>query len=491
MPQPQTGPSGSKQTGPISPAEFVPVLEKYGFITDLDKYIWEEVCKFQRDWIDNGHKPVPISVNVSQVDIFTIDIFEYFVELVKKYNLSTNLIKIEITESAYAEITETIDDLVKRLRNDGFLVLMDDFGSGYSSLNMLSNLKLDAIKLDGKFMQIEGGDLSRGVHILESVINMAKLIGLPIIVEGVEKKEQADFIESLGCRYIQGFYFYRPMPYAELEQLISDQNKIDDRGFVVKLNEQVRIREFLDKNIYSDSMLNNIIGPVAFYSWTGEQTDIVRFNEQFYKAVHINEFAERLEHIERFIHVDDAAKMHAAFQEAMDNKLNGASETLRFYTPDGTVLSFYIHFYYMGRKEGGERFYGAAQNVTELSDLIEEKRLIANYSRDGIAFIRKVNNEYLYSVVSRGLSDLFDIAPLELEQEFNSKEFARKRVVNRKKYEMLVKAFYNYASQKKNFEANIDVYDSNRQPVTLTLNYTCVSDLSNNIEYILRSTYRR
>ena len=93
--------------------------------------------------------------------------------------------------------------------------------------------------------------------------------------------------------------------------------------------------------------------------------------------------------------------------------------------------------------------------------------------------------------MSRGLSDLFDIAPLELEQEFNSNEFARKRVVNRKKYEMLVKAFYDYASQKKNFEASIDVYDSNRQPVTLTLSYTCVSDLSNNIEYILRSTYQR
>ena len=475
----------------ISPATFIPVLEKYGFIPDLDIYLWDKTCAELSKWIKAGHFAVPVSFNVARADLFAIDVADHFIKLADKYQIPHNLIKIEITESSYVEASELVDDLVKRLHENGFTVLMDDFGSGYSSLNMLSNLKIDAIKLDAHFLHMEGEDYEKAIHILESVVNMAKTIGLPIIVEGVEKKEQADFIESLGCRYIQGFYFYRPMPYKELEQLISVENKIDDRGFVVKLNEQVRIREFLDKNIYSDSMLNNIIGPVAFYSWTGEQTDIVRFNEQFYKAVHINEFAERLEHIERFIHVDDAAKMHAAFQEAMDNKLNGASETLRFYTPDGTILSFYIHFYYMGRKEGGERFYGAAQNVTELSDLIEEKRLIANYSRDGIAFIRKVNNEYLYSVMSRGLSDLFDITPIELEEELNSNEFARKHVVNRKKYEMLLKAFHDYANHKKNFEASLEVYDSNRQPVTLTLNYTCVSDLSNNIEYILRTTHHR
>ena len=475
----------------ISPAVFIPILEKYGFIPDLDIYLWDKACAELARWIAAGHFAVPVSFNVARADLFAIDVANHFIKLADKYQIPHNLIKIEITESSYVEASELVDDVVGRLHDNGFTVLMDDFGSGYSSLNMLSNLKIDAIKLDAHFLHMEGEDYEKAIHILESVVNMAKTIGLPIIVEGVEKKEQADFIESLGCRYIQGYYFYKPMPFIELEKLMTNEENVDTRGFVVKLNEQVRIREFLDKNIYSDSMLNNIIGPVAFYSWTGEQTDIVRFNEQFYKAVHINEFAERLENIERFIHVDDAPKMHAAFQAAMENKLNGASETLRFYTPDGTVLSFFIHFYYMGRKEGGERFYGAAQNVTELSDLIEEKRLIANYSKEGLAFIRKVNNEYIYSVVSRGLSDVFDITPFELENEINNHEFARKRVVNRKKYELFAKAFKTYTSQKKNFEANIDVYDSNRQPLNIVLNFTCVSDLSNNIEYILRSTYKR
>ena len=473
----------------VSPGEFIPVLEKYGFIPDLDIYLWDKACAELSRWIKEGHHAVPISFNVARADLFAIDVADHFIRLADKYEIPHNLIKIEITESSYVEASDLVDKVVKRLHEHGFTVLMDDFGSGYSSLNMLSNLKIDAIKLDAHFLHMEGEDYEKAIHILESVVNMAKTIGLPIIVEGVEKKDQVDFIESLGCRYIQGYYFYKPMPYAELEKIVVNEDKVDTRGFVVKLNEQVRIREFLDKNIYSDSMLNNIIGPVAFYSFADGKTDIVRFNEQFYKAVHVPEFADRLENIERFIHVDDGPKMHAAFKNAMENKLNGATEILRFYTPDGTVLSFSMHFYYMGKKEGGESFYGAAQNVTELSDLKEEKRLVANYSKEGLAFIRKVNDQYIYSVVSRGLSDVFDITPLELEKEINNQEFARKRVVNRKKYDMFKKAFQAYTKEKKNFEARIEVYDSNRQPLTVVLSFTCVDDLSNNIEYILRTSF--
>ena len=471
----------------IPPMEFIPILEKYGFIPDLDIYLWEKACESLRNWIDGGHKAVPVSLNVSRVDLFSFDIGEKIIELTDKYHVPHDLVKIEITESSYVEATELVDKLVRKLHDNGFQVLMDDFGSGYSSLNMLSNLKIDAIKLDGRFLHMSDGE-EKAIHILESVVNMAKTIGLPIIVEGVETKDQADFLEGLGCRYIQGYYFYRPMPVDKFEKIIENEDMIDPRGFVVKLNEQVRIREFLDKNIYSDSMLNNIIGPVAFYSWTGENTDIVRFNEQFYQAVHVQEFSERLENIERFLHKDDIPKMYSAFQRAMDNRLNGASETLRFYAPDGTVLSFFIHFYHMGRKEGGERFYGAAQNVTELSDLKEEKNLVANYSNDTIAFIRTVNNEFIFSIVSRGLSDVFDITPSELEKEINEGEFARKRVVNRRNYDLYKKTFAKFAAEKKNFEANIDVYDSNRQPLTLHMSFTCVSGVSNNISYILRTT---
>ena len=474
----------------IAPGVFVPVLEKYGFIPDLDMHIWEKACINLRRWLDEGHTAVPISLNVARADLFAIDVAQHFIDLADKYKIPHELIKIEITESSYVEASELVEKLVKKLHDNGFMILMDDFGSGYSSLNMLSALEIDAIKLDMHFLHFEGKDYEKAIHVLESVINMAKVIGLPIVMEGVEKKEHADFIESLGCRYIQGYYFYKPMPIKDFENLIGDGSMIDNRGFVAKLNEQVRIREFLDKNIFSDSMLNNILGPVAFYSWDGkDRTDIVRFNEQFYQAVHVPDFAERLENIEQFIHKDDAEKMHNAFKKAIEDKLTGSSVVLRFYAPDGTILSFNMHLYYLGKKEGGERFYGAAQNVTALTDLEEEKRLVANYSKDGMVFVRKLNNKFMYSVVSRGTADLFDITPDQLEKELNSGEFSKKRVVNRRKYETFRKTFFEFAEQKKNFEASFEVFDHNHQPVTLHLTFTCVSDMSNNIEYILRTTY--
>ena len=473
----------------VSPGVFIPVLEKYGFIPDLDRHIWEKACQALRSWLDRGHVVVPISLNVARSDLFAFDVAQFFIDIAEKYHIDHNLLKIEITESSYVEASEQVEKLVKKLHENGFMVLMDDFGSGYSSLNMLSNLEIDAIKMDMNFLHFEGKDYDKAIHVLESVVNMAKVIALPIIVEGVEKKEHADFLESLGCRYLQGYYFYKPMPKDDFEKLISDESFIDNRGFIAKRNEQVRIREFLDKNIFSDSMLNNIIGPVAFYSWNGKTTDIVRFNEQFYQAVHVREFAERLDNIERFLHKSDIDKMYNAFKKAMEEKLTGASDILRFYAPDGTILSFRIHFYYIGKKEGGERFYGAAQNVTILTDLQEEMRLIANYSRDGMVFVRKINNRFVYTVASRSISDLFDISPEELEKELNSDDFSRKRVVNRRKLDVFRKSFAEFAAEKKNFEANLEVYDSNRQPVNLHIVFTCVSDLSNNIEYILRTTY--
>ena len=213
----------------VSPGKFVPVLEQYGFVTDLDQFVWEEVCRWQRAWIDGGHTPLPVSVNVSQIDIFTIDVPAHFEQLLAKYSLPVDVVKIEITESAYVG-DGTVSDTVKRLREKGFLVLMDDFGSGYSSLNMLRSLSVDIIKLDAQFLRMEGDD-RKGVQILESIVSMAKSMEAPIIVEGVETQEEKDFVRRLGCRYVQGYYFYKPMPVPDFEKLIGDETHIDVSGF--------------------------------------------------------------------------------------------------------------------------------------------------------------------------------------------------------------------------------------------------------------------
>ncbi|MBO4667414.1 MAG: GGDEF domain-containing protein, partial [Bacilli bacterium] len=392
----------------ISPAIFVPILEKYGFITDLDKYIWEEVCKYMKLWIDKGHKPVPISVNVSRIDIFTIDVPAFFNKLIRKYNLTSDLLKIEITESAYTDEESEVRDVVRKLRALGFIVIMDDFGSGYSSLNMLSNLNLDVIKLDAKFLNIDKSQ--KGIQILETIINMTKIIGVPVVVEGVETKEQCDFLEGLGCRYVQGYYFSKPIPREEFEALIINEDNIDDRGFVVKLNQQLSIREFLDKNIYSDSMLNNIIGSVAFYSWHGEEVDIIRYNQQFYESVGTPDFEERLLGIQKFLPDEDVPKIYKTLEEAYNNHLNGARGLFRFSRLDGTYSWFMLHFYYIGMQGEEKRFYGSAQNLTEYAELRQQMDLIAKFSSDSIIFLKIVNYEWIYKVASHGLENVLGLS---------------------------------------------------------------------------------
>ena len=467
----------------VSPATFIPILEKYGFISDLDKYIWEAVAKWIKSWTDKGHACVPISVNVSRVDIFNLDIAKIFHDLCEKYEIPHKLLKIEITESAYAEITTIIDDLVSRLKKDGFSVLMDDFGSGYSSLNMLSTVKLDAIKLDANFLNIKENS---GIHVIESVVHMAKTMSLPVIVEGVENKMQTDFLYELGCQYAQGYYFYRPIPTKEFEKLISDPKKFDTKGFTFKSNEQFRVREFLDRNIYSDSMLNNIIGAVAIYSLHDEHVDIIRFNQQFFESVDVPEFSERLLNIEQFVPDEDRPILFEGLKEAMNNRLTGSNKIIRFYRTDGSLCCFRIHFYYLGKKEGGERFYGSAVNVTELVDLRDSKKLVAKYSRENMIFIRKNQNEFAYMVASHGLSDILGLTPAELEVELNNGQFA-KRILDKNRFKLFMKEANEFYKKDENFTRSFDIYDKDHNIVKLLLDFYCVKGESSNIEYILRT----
>ena len=352
----------------VPPTRFVPILEKYKMVTNLDKYIWEGVCRWLKGWIDRGHKAVPISVNISQSDILTIDVPDYLAMLLKKYDLPPQMLKVEITESAYAQDTAAVRDTVRRLRDMGLLVMMDDFGSGYSSLNMLRSLNVDVIKLDAQFLHISAQEERKGISILESIVNMAKSMSLPIIVEGVETQEQINFLSDMGCRYMQGYYFYRAMPVEEFERLIGDESQIDLRGFEFKATEQIHPREFLDENVFSDAMLNNILGPVAIYRMKGESVDIVRYNQQFYQMVgiSIDQLNERRNSIESFMYAEDREKLFHIFTAASQDRLNGAKGVLRVYRPNGSLRWISMQVYFLSETQEGKTFYGSCEDVTEL-----------------------------------------------------------------------------------------------------------------------------
>ena len=358
----------------ISPAKFVPILEKHGIVTNLDKFIWEGVCAWLRKWIDAGRTPVPISLNVSQIDIFTIDVPAFFSALLEKYSLPAGLIKVEITESAYAEDTAVVRETVRRLRSQGILVLMDDFGSGYSSLNMLRNLNVDVIKLDAQFLHISQSDSRKGVSILESVVNMAKAMTTPVIVEGVETQEQISFLSDLGCRYMQGYYFYRPMPVEEFEDLIRDGTNIEPGGIEFKANEQFHTREFLDENVVSDAMLNNLLGPVVIYRWSGDNVDIIRYNQQFYLmlGIELHQINERRTGILEYFYPEDRERFCQAMEHAARDRLNGARCVVRAYKPNGVLNWYSVQLYFMEENEQGMLFYGAVEDVTELQYINSE-----------------------------------------------------------------------------------------------------------------------
>ncbi len=222
-----------KDKGLLTPGAFLPVLEKNGFVSELDRYTWKKVFEWVKSWIERGNLPVPVSVNLSRNDIFSMDVPAYFKELASSYGISPRLIKIEITESAYAENDERIDRTVKRLQEAGFLVMMDDFGSGYSSLSMLRNVAVDVLKTDMRFLENEDREEKKGKHILEFVASMARQLGLPLIVEGIENEKQGEFLKQLGCRYVQGYYYYRPMPVSEFELLLSRGEILDPDGITV------------------------------------------------------------------------------------------------------------------------------------------------------------------------------------------------------------------------------------------------------------------
>lgn len=209
------------EKGMISPADFVPVFEENGFILKLDQIIWESACRKIREWIDKGIEPVPISVNISREYIHTFDVVGEMLHLVKKYDLPIKLIELEITETTDAE---GVSDVVQKMKDAGFTMLMDDFGSGYSSLNMLQKTQFDVLKIDRGFLS-EFMESSRGRKIISHTISMSHDIGLDIIAEGVETPEQARFLSDCGCDSAQGFYYSKPITQEEFDKMLVEVNK--------------------------------------------------------------------------------------------------------------------------------------------------------------------------------------------------------------------------------------------------------------------------
>lgn len=215
--------------GLVSPGEFIPLLERESMVTRFDLFIWRSVCEMLSRWDGEGRNLVPVSVNVSMTDIEAIDVARVLGDLLDRFSIDARLLQVEITESAIAHNMDVVEETIRDLHARGIAVLMDDFGSAYSSLNMLKDINVDAIKLDMKFVDLNADNAAKGLKIIESVIDMAYQLRLLIIAEGAQTAEQVSKLHELGCMYIQGYYFYRPLTVGKMEDLL--EHRPDDQHF--------------------------------------------------------------------------------------------------------------------------------------------------------------------------------------------------------------------------------------------------------------------
>ncbi len=274
------------EKGLISPGIFIPIFEKNGFITRLDLYVFEEVCAFIRKCIDRGEQLVPISTNFSRYDIFQPRFVEKLEEIRNRYEVPVQYLRVEITESAIVGGSQHTNEIIHKLHSFGYIVEMDDFGSGYSSLNVLKDIELDIIKLDMLFLSGEA-ESNRGGTIVSAVIRMAKWLGIPVIAEGVETVKQADFLKSIGCDYIQGYLYSKPLPEADYEQLITGST-IGNTSTQMRLLDTIHAYDFWDPESLETLIFSNYVGGAAIFDYQNGQIELSRVNTKYLQEIGMN-----------------------------------------------------------------------------------------------------------------------------------------------------------------------------------------------------------
>ncbi|MGH4049846.1 MAG: putative bifunctional diguanylate cyclase/phosphodiesterase [Clostridium sp.] len=207
------------QKGMIMPNDFIPIFEKNGFVTKIDMYVFEEICKLQKEWSQEGHKPLIVSINQSRLHLNNPTYIDTLKSIFYEYDIQPGVIELEITESAFQSNMDIIFDITRRLHKIGFRLSIDDFGSGYSSLNVLKDIFIDVVKLDREFLK-ETSNSARGKMIIKSIIAMAKDLEIETVAEGVETKEQVEFLRGIGCDLAQGYYYAKPMSILDFKTLL-------------------------------------------------------------------------------------------------------------------------------------------------------------------------------------------------------------------------------------------------------------------------------
>jgi len=274
------------ERGLISPGIFIPIFEKNGYISKLDFYVFEQACSFLYRCREQGLPMIPVSTNFCRYDIFMTDFADKLEEIRKRYDIPANFLRVEITESAIMGGSEQVDEMIKRLHQCGYIVEMDDFGSGYSSLNVLKDIEMDIIKLDMLFLSEETNS-TRGGTILSAVVRMAKWLKVPVIAEGVETLKQADFLRSIGCNYIQGYLYSRPLPENQYVELLTG-SAIDSLNPQMHMVESLNTGDFWNPKSQETLIFSNYVGGAAIFDYHNGRLEVLRVNKKYLREMGMN-----------------------------------------------------------------------------------------------------------------------------------------------------------------------------------------------------------
>lgn len=350
--------------GMISPGIFIPVFEKNGFISRLDFYVWEKVCQLFRKWKDEGLAPHPISVNVSRVNLYNPQMVENICGLMEKYDLPPRLLELELTETAYTDNPLIMRSVVERLREKGFAVLMDDFGSGYSSLSILKDFEVDTLKIDMHFLE-DSKILGRAENIIASIVRMAKWLNIPTVAEGVEKAEQIEFLKSISCEYVQGFVFAKPMPVAEFEELA--QNNQEKK---LPNQESLNLDSLWGAMPQMEALFAHATQATCLYEVENDHIEIVRANRAFHRLFGLDNIEINYRLIDAILS-EHKSEVLRAFQKCIE--IQGFSECdYRIQKSEDKVLWVNLKLQFLNRLGNKHILFGSLFDVTTQKNIEEE-----------------------------------------------------------------------------------------------------------------------
>lgn len=397
--------------GFMSPASFIPLFERNGFITKLDAFVLEQVCKDIKRWEQNGLPLVPISVNVSRRDFLETGCIENQFKIIDEYKVDHSLLHMEVTESLYSENTDLIISQVKKTQNMGFSIEMDDFGSGYSSLGSLATFPLNILKLDISFVR----NIIKNEIVIENIIKMAHRMGLLTIAEGAETIEQYKILKTLGCDYIQGFYFSKPLSCHDFEAYLKKSSVVSTGRISLKENTG-------EQNVLSENMLiaaNEVAEgiPGGFFSYHADGAlELISFNTELIKMYGCKTAEEFREFVGNsfcgIVHPDDFTRVQRSIdmQITEDNNIDYVEYRIR--CKDGTVKYVKDYGRFVKTKNYGDIFYVFLNDITleERSKAEAEAELIRKIelqrSADLASNANRAKNIFMHNVTQSILNDM-------------------------------------------------------------------------------------